>query len=86
MISRLNQRFPLSGFLIGLLGLAFLFHNLIGKDLENFIWADDFDPLLLKWIFEWGYHSLFILNDPVNFFNANSFFPHANSLAYSDSL
>ena len=34
----------------------------------------------------WGYHILFEEFSPRNFWNANSFFPNANSLAYSDSM
>jgi len=74
------------GFCVGIFGIFLLFRNLIGIDISTSIWADNFDPMLLKWILEWGYHSLFILNDPANFYNANSFFPHANSFAYSDAL
>ena len=86
MISRAANKYPINGLLIGLLGSLLLFYNLIFKESSSSIWADDFDPILLKWVFEWGYHSLFVLNEPSNFFNANSFYPHANSLAYSDSL
>jgi hypothetical protein len=82
----ISSNFLWPGFCVGIFGIFLLFHNLIGIDISNSIWADNFDPMLLKWIIEWGYHSLFILNDPANFFNANSFFPHANSLAYSDAL
>jgi hypothetical protein len=42
------------------------------------------DPLLETWTLAWGGHAL--LHDPLHFFDANTFWPLHNSLAFSDSL
>jgi hypothetical protein len=42
------------------------------------------DPLLNTWILAWDSHAL--LTDPLNFFNANIFYPLPNTLAYSEHL
>jgi hypothetical protein len=41
------------------------------------------DPLLNAWILAWDVRQA--LSDPANIFNANIFYPHANTLAYSES-
>lgn len=42
------------------------------------------DALLNTWTMAWGTHAL--LTDPLNLYNANIFYPYANTLAYSESL
>jgi len=42
------------------------------------------DGLFTSWTIGWDIHSF--LNDPLNLFNANIFYPHKNTLAYSDIL
>ncbi|HKA92738.1 MAG TPA: hypothetical protein VKE97_02975 [Acidimicrobiia bacterium] len=42
------------------------------------------DPLLLRWSLSWSAHTIF--RDPLHLFDANIFWPHASSLAYTDSL
>lgn len=42
------------------------------------------DELLITWIMNWNIHSF--LSDPLNIFNANIFYPHHNSLAFSDAF
>ena len=42
------------------------------------------DPLLLRWSLSWSAHT--ILRDPLHLFDANIFWPHASTLAYTDSL
>lgn len=41
------------------------------------------DPLLNAWILAWDVRQA--LHDPANLFNANIFYPHTNTLAYSES-
>lgn len=76
----------LFGPLVGILGSAILFRALLGLDSSRILWADNFDARLVLWIVEWGYHILFQKFDPLNFWNANSFFPYQHALAFSDSL
>jgi len=42
------------------------------------------DPALNTWILAWDVHSL--ISDPLNLFNANIFYPHQNTLAFSEHL
>jgi hypothetical protein len=42
------------------------------------------DGILDTWILAWGAHQ--VIADPLNFFNANIFYPHKRSLAYSDHM
>lgn len=42
------------------------------------------DPLFNAWVLAWGHHQLFA--DPLHFFDANIFYPHRLSLAYSEHL
>ena len=42
------------------------------------------DGLFTSWTIGWDIHS--ILHDPLNLFNANIFYPHKNTLAYSEIL
>ena len=42
------------------------------------------DPVRTAWQISWVGHAL--LHDPLHIFDANAFYPHANSLAFSDSL
>ncbi len=81
-----NTNFSLVGLTVGLIGCIFLFLNYLLAPGWNWLVADDFDSRLLTWIFEWGYKVIFELKDPINFFNANSFYPHNLTLVYSDSL
>lgn len=86
MKHRLFRSHGILGAIIGLLGSLIFFRNYLLAPGWQWLVADDFDSRLLTWIFEWGYHSLFILGKPLSFFQANSFYPHSESLAYSDSL
>lgn len=54
--------------------------------MQNSLWADDFDTRLIYWIVNWGYHIIFEMGQPLSFWDANSFFPHVETLAYSDSF
>lgn len=74
------------GLLVGILGSVVLFRDLILAGTHNVLWADDFDPRLIYWIVNWGYHVLFEQGQPLDFWNANSFYPNSTTLAYSDSL
>lgn len=67
-------------------GAALMFRALFGVDLEHTLWGDDFDPNLLRWIAEWGYYALGQRYSLDLFWQGQAFYPHANSLAYSDSL
>jgi hypothetical protein len=79
-----KYKYLLAGLLAGLLGNFIIFNALIPNKLSGYYLGNDFDPKLIVWILEWGYHA--IRNYPLDFWSANQFFPHKNSLAYSDSL
>ncbi|NDC36979.1 MAG: hypothetical protein EBZ48_02885, partial [Proteobacteria bacterium] len=76
----------LLGALVGLFGCAVLFRALLFVDPNTTLWADQFDARLLHWIAEWGYQIIVQRGEPLNFWNAPSFYPHRGTLAYSDSL
>lgn len=76
----------LSGLGVGLAGSAILFRKFFFLPKAQFFWADEIDAKLIYWIVNWGYHILFERKDPLNFWNANSYFPETNALAHSDSL
>lgn len=42
------------------------------------------DPKVLIWTMTWVHHQL--LNDPINLYRANIFYPNTDALAYSDSV
>ncbi len=42
------------------------------------------DPMINIWALNWVHYQL--LNDPFNLFNANIYFPHSETLTYSESL
>src|SRR5205807_10036855 len=46
--------------------------------------ANTADPALITWILAWGSHAL--VTSPWTFFDANIFWPHPSTLAYSDTL
>ena len=71
---------------LGVLAVALLFRPLLSVNPEQFLWADDFDSRLLRWTAEWGYFALGRKFSWSLFWNAQSFYPHANTLAYSDCL
>ena len=73
------------GIFIGILGSIILFRGILFEP-EKYLWASDFDTRLITWILEWGYHVLVEINDFSKLWDANSFYPHTNSLAYSDSM
>jgi hypothetical protein len=52
--------------------------------LSNTIPANTADPALITWILAWGNHAL--VTNPSTFFDANIFWPHPLTLAYSDTL
>jgi hypothetical protein len=74
------------GLVIGILGVLILFRKLLLGDSLEVLWGSDFDTNLMIWILEWGYHILVEQGNPSNFWNANSFYPHKGSLAFSDSM
>lgn len=80
----IKYKYLLAGLLAGLLGNFIIFNALISNKLSGYYLGNDFDSKLIVWILEWGYHA--IRNYPLEFWSANQFFPHKNSLAYSDSL
>ena len=51
----------------------------------NKLLFDNFDTNLIVWIFERNYIALKSF-DLMNFWNASSFYPYSNTLAYSDSM
>jgi hypothetical protein len=75
-----------SGIAVGLAGVTVLFWPIIQPQGLGKLWGDSFDPRLVYWIAEWGYHALFELKDPAALWNANSFYPHRLTLAYSESF
>jgi len=74
------------GLAVGLLGITLLFKELVFAKESSVLWANDFDPKLIYWIVNWGYHVLWEIKQPFEFWNANSFYPNHTTLAYSDSL
>ncbi len=74
------------GLLSGMLGAVFLFRSLFAAPSINVFWSGNFDPNLIYWIMEWGYHILFEKWDWWEFWNANQFFPWEGSLAFSESF
>jgi hypothetical protein len=60
-----------------------VFRALLGVDTSQALWIDTFDAYLSLWILEWGFHAL--TTDPLNFWNANVFYPHSLTLAYAES-
>ena len=72
--------------MVGVFGTTILFKDLILNRTYESLWATHLDSRLIYWITNWGYHILFEEFNPGNFWNANSFYPHLNTLAYSDSL
>lgn len=74
------------GALVGVVGSAVVFFAVLRSWRPPVFWADEFDARLVLWIAEWGYHALVETGDWRGFFNANSFYPHARTLAYSENL
>lgn len=74
------------GALVGVIGCAVVFRAVLGSWRPPVFWADEFDARLVLWIAEWGFHALVESGDWRGFFDANSFYPHARTLAYSESL
>ncbi len=74
------------GLLVALAGVAILFHDLAGKPIPLTVWGSDLDPRIIIWTVEWGYHTIFERMSPLDVWNANVFFPYANSLAFLDSM
>lgn len=76
----------LLGLFFGLLGVVLLFKEVIAAFPSPVAWADITDSPLIYWTVNWGYHAIFELKQPLAFWNANSFYPHLLTLAYSDSI
>ena len=76
----------LSGLFVATLSVALLFKEIIVNFPKQVAWADYIDSSLIYWIVNWGYHILFEMRQPLSFWNANSFYPHSMTLAYSDSI
>ena len=88
IIIQLNQKSLVllsPGILAACLGCLLLFYPWLIGD-KSMMWGGDFDNNLIYWIFAWDYHVLFERWDWLNFWNANSFYPHMNTLAFSESL
>ncbi len=75
-----------AGIAVGLLGTVLLFHDLAGRDWSSTLWGGQYDPKFLYWTFQWVYHALFEQWDWLNLYNANQYFPHDNTLAFSDPM
>ena len=65
------------------LGLTFLMLRPTWHSLDRTV-PDLGDPVLYIWVLSWGAHA--ILTQPLHLFNANIFWPHPLTLAYTDSL
>jgi hypothetical protein len=61
----------------------FLTYPLI-TDFNTALPALSADPMINIWALNWVQYQL--LNDPLNLFNANIYFPHSETLTYSESL
>ena len=53
-------------------------------ELDTHVAKEIADPLLQAWQVAWGGHAL--TSQPLDYFQANTFFPLDNSLAFSDAL
>lgn len=82
----LARRSIFIGLLVGLGIVILQFRILLSRPIASTLWADNFDARLIHWILEWGYQALWAQRDILKFWYANSFYPHPNSLAFSDSL
>lgn len=75
----------LSGALVGVVIAIQLFWQILNRDLSNTLWSKSLDSTLIYWILSWGHHALTELEFS-EFFNANTYYPNTQTLAYSDSL
>lgn len=64
--------------------VAVLMHWPLALHLARDVPRDIGDPLVQAWEVAWGGHAL--LHQPLDFFQANTFWPSRNSLAFSDAL
>ena len=71
----------LAGFVLLTLVLTFPISTRIDSAIFHLVG----DPLLNSWIWSWEVHSLFS-GEATKFFDTNIFFPHLNTLAYSELL
>jgi hypothetical protein len=74
------------GLLVGLFGSFLLFHGIPLGHPGDVLWGGDFDPKFIRWTVEWGYHAFFQKHFLLGVWNANTGYPHSNSLAFSDSI
>jgi hypothetical protein len=74
------------GGVVAVVGVALLFKEILAALPNPVAWADKTDSPLIYWIVNWGYHILFEMKQPLSFWDANSFYPHKMTLAYSDSI
>jgi hypothetical protein len=70
--------------ILGGIGLSILTTWPLVLHLSSRIAPDLGDPVRTAWEIAWNGHAL--LHDPTGMFNSNAFYPHALSLAFSDSL
>jgi hypothetical protein len=63
---------------------ALLMHWPLPLHLASDVARDTGDPLVQAWQVAWGGHAL--LHQPLDYFQANTFWPLANSLAFSEAL
>jgi hypothetical protein len=74
------------GLLVGLFGSLLLFHGIPFQHPSDVLWGGDFDPKFIRWTVEWGYHAFFQKHVLLGVWNANTGYPHSNTLAFSDSI
>jgi hypothetical protein len=70
--------------ILGGIGLAILTTWPLVAHMSTRIAPDLGDPVRTAWEIAWDGHAL--LNNPLDVFNSNAFYPHSLSLAFSDSL
>lgn len=76
----------ITSLLVATCAMLLWFRNLLSVSPESYLWADNFDSHFLRWTAEWGYYALGERYSWSLFWNAPIFYPHQNTLAYSDSL
>jgi len=81
-----GNRFILKGLIAGLLllGMTVIKTYPLILHLGTHIPSDPGDPLFVTWVLAWDFHAL--TTDPWNLFNANTFYPVENSLAFSEHM
>jgi hypothetical protein len=78
------SRSELLGLALASVAIAVLMHWPLPLHLGRDVSRDIGDPLVQAWEVAWGGHAL--LHQPLDFFQANTFWPARNSLAFSEAL